>query len=264
MLVNRRTLGLMLAAGTVSPAAFGQRAAPKPPPSPQFAALAEIANALGMLRGVQREWKSINRIYYIADGSISVPGAGGRWTDYRLTRGMVEMNYAMPALRVDLTRSAGGKTERSIEVARGDAAWSETEPGIGATNAAGAAKGRRWLIYTTPHGVVRAGMEAALTDANSVTVDARGFKFTSPEGATTVALDANRRPSKVEIAIQHPTLGATTVTTDHSDYRDWEKLGVWFPARIVQTTGARKMQDLRVTEFRTNPYVIFPIPAGVG
>jgi len=120
------------------------------------------------------------------------------------------------------------------------------------------------LHDTTPHGVVRAGMEAALTDANSVTVDARGFKFTSPEGATTVGLDANRRPSKVEIAIQHPMLGATTVTTDLSDYRDWEKLGVWFPARIVQTTGARKMQDLRVTEFRTNPYVIFPIPAGVG
>ena len=264
MLVNRRTLGLMLTAGAVSPSAFAQRAAPKPPPSPQFAALAEIANALGMLRGVQREWKSVNRIYYIADGSISVPGAGNRWTDYKLTRGMIEMNYAMPALRADITRTAGGKTERSIEVARGDAAWNETAPGIGATNAAGAAKARRWLIYTTPHGVVRAAMEAALKDANSVTADAKGFRFTSPEGASTVALDANKRPSRIEIAINHPVLGATTVATDLSDYRDWEKLGVWFPARIVQTIGARKAQDLRVTEFRSNPYVIFPIPAGVG
>jgi hypothetical protein len=264
MLVNRRALSLMMAAGLASPAAFGQRAAPKPPPSPQFAALAEIANALGMLRGTQREWKSINRIYYIADGSISAPGAGGRWTDYKLTRGMIEMNYAMPALRVDLSRSVNGKTERSIEVARGDAAWNETEPGIGATNAPGAAKGRRWLIYTTTHGVVRAGMEAALKDASSVTVDAKGFKFTSPEGATTVALDANKRPSRIEIAIQHPVLGATMVASDLSDYRDWEKLGVWFPARIVQTMAGRKAQDLRVTEFRSNPYVIFPIPAGVG
>lgn len=264
MLVNRRTLGLMLAAGAASPAAFAQRSAPKPPPSPQFAALAGIANALGMLRGTQREWKSINRIYYIADGSISVPGAGGRWTDYKLARGMIEMNYVMPALRADITRTSAGKTERSIEVARGDAAWNETEPGIGATNAAGSAKARRWLIYTTPHGVVRAGMEAALKDANSVTVDVKGFKFASPEGPVTVAVDASKRPARIEIAITHPTLGATTVATDLSDYRDWEKLGVWFPARIVQTVGARKLQDLRVTEFRSNPYVIFPIPAGVG
>ena len=219
MLVNRRRLGLMLTAGIVSPAAFGQRAAPRPPPSPQFAGLAEIANSLGMLRGTQREWKSINRIYYIADGSISVPGDGGRWTDYKLTRGMIEMNYAMPALRVDTTRSANGKTERSIEVARGDAAWNETEPGIGATDAPGAAM---------------------------------------------VALDADKRPSRIEIAINHPVLGATTVATVLSDYRDWEKLGVWFPARIVQTIGTRKTQDLRVTEFRSNPYVIFPVPAGVG
>jgi hypothetical protein len=254
----------MLAAGAISPAAFAQRAAPKPPPSPQFAALAESANALGSIRGTQREWKSINRIYYIADGSIGVPGAGGRWTDYKLARGMIEMNYAIPALRSDITRSAGGKTERSIEVVRGDAAWNETAPGVGATNAPGAAKGRRWLIYTTPHGVVRAGMEAAVKDANSVTADAKGFKFTSPEGATTVALDANKRPSRIEIAIRHPVLGATTVATDLSDYRDWEKLGVWFPARIVQTIGGGKTQDLRITEFRSNPYVIFPIPKGVG
>ena len=264
MLVNRRTFGLMAIAGATSPAAFGQRAAPRPPSSPQFAALAEIANALGMIRGTQREWKSINRIYYIADGSISVPGAGGRWADYKLVRGMVEMNYAMPALRVDLARSGNNRTERSIEVVRGDAAWNETEPGIGATNAAGAAKGRRWLIYTTPHGAVRAAMEAADKNAASVTVDAKGFKFTSPEGAAAVALDANKRPSRIEIDISHSVLGATKVATDLSDYRDWEKLGVWFPARIVQTIGTRKTQDLRVTEFRSNPYVIFPIPAGVG
>lgn len=264
MLVNRRTLGLMLAAGAASPAVFAQRAAPRPPSSPQFAALAEVANALGSIRGTQREWKSINRISYIAEGSISVPGQGGRWTDYKLVRGAVEMNYVMPALRVDLTRSNGRKTDRTIEVARGDAAWNETEPGVGATNAAGAAKGRRWLIYTTPHCAVRAAMEAANKDTNSVTVDAKSFRFASPEGATTVTLDANKRPSRIEMAINHPAVGATTVATELSDYRDWEKLGVWFPARIVQTIGTRKVQDLRVREFHNNPYVIFPIPAGVG
>jgi hypothetical protein len=264
MLVNRRTFGLMAIAGATSPAASGQRAAPRPSSSPQFASLAEVANALGAIRGTQREWKSINRIYYIADGAISAPGGGGRWTDYKLTRGMVEMNYVMPALRVDITRSAGGKVDRSIEVARGDAAWNETAPGVGATNAAGAAKGRRWLIYTTPHGVVRAAMEAADKNAAGVTIDANGFKFTSPEGAATVALDAGKRPSRIEMPVTHPVLGATTVATDLSDYRDWEKLGVWFPARIVQTIGARKAQDLRVTEFRSNPYVIFPVPAGSG
>ena len=230
MLIDRRTFGLMAMAGAAAGPAFAQRQAPQPPPSPQFAALAEIANALGMLRGTQRQWKSVNRIYYIAAGSISVAGANRSWTDYRLARGMIEMNYAMPAVRVDLARAdAKGKADRTIEVARGDVAWNETAPGVGATSAPGAAAGRRWLIYTTPHGVVRAAMEAALKDPASVVIDGKGFRFPSPEGQASVSLDAGKRPSRIEIAVNHPVLGATTVATELSDYRDWEKLGIVVP-----------------------------------
>jgi hypothetical protein len=265
MLIDRRIFGLMAMAGAAAGPAFAQRQAPQPPPSPQFAALAEIANALGMLRGTQRQWKSVNRIYYIAAGSISVAGAGRSWSDYKLARGMFEMNYAMPAVRVDLARAdAKGKADRTIEVARGDVAWNETAPGVGASSAPGAAADRRWLIYTTPHGVVRAAMEAALKDPASVVIDGKGFRFPSPEGQASVSFDAAKRPSRIEIAVSHPVLGATTVATELSDYRDWEKLGVWFPARIVQTIGGRRTQDLRVSEFRTNPYVIFPVPEGLG
>jgi hypothetical protein len=265
MHLNRRTFGLMAVASAAVAPALAQRAAAKPPPSPQFAALADIANALGMLRGTQREWRSVNRIYYIASGTLSVPGANKSWTDYKLTRGMIEMNYAMPALRVDLQRTdAKGKADRSIEVARDVIAWNEVTPGVGATRAQGAAPGRTWLIYTTPHGVVRAAMEQALKDPASVVTDAKGFRFPSPAGQASVTLDTNKRPARIEIAINHPTLGATTVATDLSDYRDWEKLGMLFPARIVQTAGGRKLQDLRVSEYRTNPYVIFPVPEGLG
>ena len=78
-----------------------------------------------------------------------------------------------------------------------------------------------------------------------------------------VTLGADNRPEKVESSIKHPTLGETTVEINYSGYRDFEHYGVFFPTHIVEKLGGRPVFDLTVTEFHTNPYIVFPVPATI-
>jgi hypothetical protein len=178
------------------------------------------------------------------------------------------MSFAQHALRSDLTLQQGSAMPtRAIEVARENAAWNETEPGVGATPQPGQAKARLWQIYATPHGAVRAAMEAYVKDNASLRVAGSGqtktFDVTSPAGPLRIVTDASDKPVRTELTIQHPQLGQAKVVTEFSDYRDWENLGVWFPARIRQSINGAASADYTVSEFRTNPYVIFPYPPGL-
>lgn len=259
------TAGIALALTCAASAQEGARSqAAQPPPSPQLEAVTDIADALGMIRGVQREWKSVNRVYFVASGTLTSPDK----TASKLSRGFIEMSFAQHALRKDMTLQRGrAAPARTIEVAREDVAWNETEPGLGATAAPGQAKARVWEIYTTPHGAVRAAMEALVKDPAAVKLVTTGgtktFDFISPAGPLRITSDASNRPSRTELTIQHPQLGQARVVTEYSDYRDWEKLGVWFPTRIRQTINGSPSADLTVSEYRTNPYVIFPYPPGM-
>lgn len=256
MPITRRAMVAGALAGAATARAFAQPTTQaRPAPGAELDAITDVADALGMIRGTGRNWKSVNRIYLIADGTIApAPGQPAQ----RLTRGFIEMSFTLPAIRSDLTLLKS----RSIEVARGETAWNETEPGIGATAATGQANARLWRIYTVPHGAVRAAMEAFVRDPASLKFTKSGnvstFDVVSPAGPLRIIADAKNRPTRTELK-----LGDATIVTDLTDYRDWEKLGVWFPARIRQTAGGAVVADLTVSEYRTNPYAIFPYPPGM-
>jgi hypothetical protein len=252
-----------LACALAAPAFAQEGARPqaaKPPPSPELDAITDVADALGMIRGTQREWKSVNRIYFIASGTLA-PGLGK--APQKLSRGFIEMSFAQHAIRSDLTTQQG----RTVQVAREGVAWNETSPGAGATAAPGEAAARIWQNYATPHGAVRAAMEAFVKDRTSIKLASSGgvktFDVVSPAGPLRIVTDARNRPTRTELTVQKPGGGAARIVTEFSDYRDWEKLGVWFPARIRQTADGAAYADLTVSEYRTNPYVIFPWPPGM-
>jgi hypothetical protein len=234
--------------------------AARPQPSPELNAITDVADALGMIRGTQREWKSVNRIYFVASGSLA-PELGK--APQKVSRGFIEMSFAQHAIRADVTTAQG----RSVTVAREGVAWNETSPGIGAKAAPGEAANRLWQNYTTPHGAVRAAMEAFVKDKASLKLSTSGqvktFDFVSPAGPLRILADAKNRPMRTELTVQRPGGGSAKVVTEFSDYRDWEKLGVWFPARIRQSMDGAAHADLTISEFRTNPYVIFPYPPGM-
>ena len=164
---------------------------------------------------------------------------------------------------------AKGKTERRILVAAGDQAWNEVTPGGNATPAKDTLSDRMLHLWTTPHGLIWAALTPDGKDiAKGVTLSQEAGKMvlTIPLNGVPakVTLDADNRPAKVEAQIKHPVLGNTSLEIDYSDYRDFERAyWVYFPAHIVEKLGGKIVQDLTVTNFHTNPYVVFPVPSNV-
>lgn len=243
-----------------------------PPTAPSLAqdagtgaTIEAAAEALGMVRGVQRRMDSINTVEFSGTGTMRVPDSDGRWTRYEVTNATIGMSYFISAMRWDVTRTAAdGSEQRTIHVVRGDRAWDEKEPGVDATPVIGRATEQRRQIWLSPHGIIRAAVEAEAARPGSVTVGKRGNATTltvevdgTPVAAT---LDQDHRPARVEMMIEHPALGRTLLTAAYTDYVDWQLLDVYFPSRIVQTLGEQTTLDLTISEFFQNPYVVFPTP----
>ena len=88
--------------------------------------LYNVANALGMLRGVQEE-DSVMSIEFWGSGTMV---DGGR--EYGITKYYGTLGYDFPGMRVELERTAGGAApQREIQVVSGTYAWNEDKPGAG-------------------------------------------------------------------------------------------------------------------------------------
>src|SRR5688572_5319778 len=139
---------------SVSPRAQQRTALPDNPADVK-ALVFELANSMGMLRGLQQE-DSIITLEHWAKGTATVGQQRFDLPEYRLS-----INYAVPGMRVDLTRvGPNGQKQRQIEVVSGAVAWNETERGRNATAARDKVKERVVHLWTTPMGVVKAARAA--------------------------------------------------------------------------------------------------------
>ena len=259
-LVRHLVAGVALAAAGASIAASQPIAVERPisERTPFDAAV----NALGMERGIQRTQRSINTIFYVAHGALRLARAGETPRVRTVSGVTVSISYHLPAIRVDAEWVDGGDSVRVVQVARGDLAWDETSPGVGASSTADEVAARLEHVWLTPHGALRAMVEARATQKEAVTVSREG-------GVVVLTMNWHGAPLRVELdGDQRPerlvwSKGAQEVEVKYSDYHDWEILDVYFPRRIVQTVGGDVTLDLTVTDFRSNPYVVFPEPASL-
>lgn len=216
-------------------------------------AFTEAANALGMVRGLQRSLTVVNMFEYTAGGTMAdVNGAPG--TVRRITAGY---DYVIPAARVDIEMLApDGSVHRGIQVGAGKLSWDESTPGIylrpGATSAADRLK-QIWLL---PHGLILAGANALdkvkLAERNGQ----KEFRVPLPDGGEALGLVGDKNlMTHVEFKA-----GPQVFAADYADYKDFQDYGVMFPSRIVQKIDGRVVADLTVTEALANPYLIFPPP----
>ena len=229
------------------------------------ATIEAAADALGMVRTVQRRMDSINTVEFSGTGTLRVPETARRWTEHEILSATIGMSYYIPAMRWDMTViSSDGSEQRTIHVVREDRAWNEEEPGVNPTPVSGRTAARLRQIWLTPHGIIRAAVEAEAARPGSVSVGSAGGKTTitvEVDGTPmTATLNDDNRPERVELMIDHPVLGPTQLAASYSGYMDWPILDVYFPSRIVHTLGDEVSLDLTVTEFFQNPYVVFPTP----
>jgi hypothetical protein len=245
-------LGLLGSAASAQTQTVARTKSPRAP-------LEAAANALGMERGVRRELTSINAIFFTGTGSMRVTDRG-KATD-RNVSAVIGMSYFIPAIRSDITwQNPKGEPQRLIEVANAERAWNESEPGLGATSTQETAAERLIQVWLTPQGALRAMVDARAKDPNAVTisqVEGRAQLAMSFQGGPLeVWLDTEQRPAQLRWQRKGQALEVS-----FTDYKDWELLDVFFPQHIVQRIDGRVVMDLAVTDFRSNPYVVFPIPA---
>jgi hypothetical protein len=270
-----------IAGALTAPSARGQDAA---------TVIKNAEYAMGMIRGPQRI-DAINTLEYLGTGSIYTArpanGPGGARPEFKATY-HASISYAVPAMRVDVTRSnpdgvvqgGGGPPlaapQRQIQVVSGKFAWNESVPGAGfipgstATPTPDAVNDRLLQLWTTPFGVLKMAVKAGAAAKASMEGGATVITFPlsgALEGITVkVTLNAKKQPERVETRTSNPALVKMATETTYSDYKDLSEIttDVPFPSHIIQKQGDSPVLDLTITKADTNnPYVVFPVPDNV-
>src|SRR5262245_58769769 len=220
------------------------------------ATLTAAANALGMVRGLERSLTIVNMFEYTAKGTMAGTMADAAGATSEVNRITAAYDYVIPAARVDIERASSGGPQRTIEVASGALAWDEATPGIYLRPAGTSAPERLKLIWHLPHGVILAAAKAPDKVSVAEKDGARELTVPLPTGTEAKArIDAANLMTRVEMRI-----GAQAFTGEYADYKDFQGYGVMFPTRIVQKVDGRTIADLTVSEALANPYMIFPPP----
>ena len=270
-------IAVVVTVGTVIlPARAQQRTASPDSPADVKALVFDLANSMGMLRALQQE-DSIITLEHWAKGTMTVGQQRFDLPEYRLS-----INYAVPGMRVDLTRMGpNGQKQRQIEVVSGAAAWNEGDRGRNATAARDRVKERLVHLWTTPMGVVKAaraaGAKATVRNAGGAMV--LSFPLPAPADDVTVSATVRKDASLMvpdEAALKSlvgtyiarvETVGAVATDTTYGEYGDWNwadyQADILLPRRIVRKQGDMTL-ELTTTNTNTyNPYVVMPVPENV-
>ena len=253
-----------------------QRATSPANPTDVKGLIFELANSMGMLRGLQQE-DSILTLEHWAKGTMTVGGQKYDLPEYRMS-----INYAVPGMRVDYRRQAGGgQAQRMIEVVAASSAWNETDRGKGATAARDRVKERLVQLWTTPMGVVKA---ATLAGAKTTVKNAGGsmvLSFPLPAPADDVMVNATLRrdnslmvpdPAALKTLVgtyisRVETTGGVVSDTTYVDYGDWNwddyQADILLPRRMTRKQGDMSLELMTVNTNTYNPYVIMPVPDNV-
>ena len=231
----------------------------------------EVAESIGMGRGKVMGVKNVIGVQFRADGTMA-DGTGMA----KLANAEFHIAYYLPAMRMFLNGTkANGQPLKEIRVFADQYAWNEAQEGQGAAAAMNTLADRMPLIKLTPFGAVWSVIEAEGHTVVSKTADGKTvLTGTSP-------YDGIETSVTVEDSRQHPKLGpyeptelirlpvAVTVKANghtfgatFADYRGDLEPNVWmiFPTTIKWTLDGKPLADLKVTFFRSNPYIVFPIP----
>jgi hypothetical protein len=270
-------VAMAIVAGTLSiPARAAQPAAGQENSADVKALVFELANSMGMLRGLQQE-DSILTLEQWAKGTLTVGPQRFDVAEYRLS-----VNYAVPGMRVDLRRQLpGGRPQRQIEVVSGTAAWNETDRGANATASRDRLKERLAYLWTTPLGVVKAaraaGARATVKNAGGSAV--LSFPLPAPADDVTVTATVSKDPGVVvpddaslktlvgTYIVRVETSGAITSETTYAEYGDWNwndyQADIMLPRRVVRKQGDTTLELMTTNTNTYNPYVVMPVPENI-
>ena len=231
----------------------------------------EVALSIGMGRNSLLGVKNVIGAMFRVDGTLA-DGAGMA----KLAGAEFQMAYYIPAMRAILKGTkANGQPLNEIRVFADQYAWNETQEGRGATAAMNTLNDRLPLIKLTPFGAMWSVIEAEGHTVVSKAADGKTvLTGTSPYDGIEVAITVEDSRQHVKLGPYDPTelirlpVAVTAKANGHTwgatfaNYRGDLEPNVWmiFPTQIKWTLDGKPLADLQVTFFRSNPYIVFPIP----
>ena len=231
----------------------------------------KAAEDVGMGRNALLGVKNVIGIMFTADGTMA-DGAGMA----TLNQAEFHMAYYLPAMRMFLNGTqADGTPMNEIRVFADEYAWDEAEEGRDATPAMDDLNERAPLLKLTPFGALWSVIEAeghtTVTTVNGRTVLTGTSPYDGIEVSVTLEDQHNTLTSYTETDTMSLPVEVTAKVNGHvygatfTDYRDtWEpEYWVVFPSRITWSLDGQPLADLTVTAFKSNPYVVFPVPEAV-
>ena len=154
----------------------------------------------------------------------------------------------------------GAGEQRTTVLMRDNLAWNLAGPAPVAAPVA--IHARIHDLWTSPHGVIKAALKNKAS-SHSHNDGGRALTAISFEQAgyfkATAMINAEGLVERVESMLPHPVLGDTVVTTQYSDYKDFN--GVKFPMRIRQSMARSEVLDLAVSEVEVNAAANIEVPA---
>jgi glyoxylase-like metal-dependent hydrolase (beta-lactamase superfamily II) len=159
--------------------------------------------------------------------------------------------------------------QRQIWMLSGKYAWNVTgdraTPGGAERDGRPAVDGRMAQLWLTPHGFIKAAMEAS--HATSTTESVRGSKktvvsFTTPTGVRlTGTLNDQNLVERIETWLDNPFLGDVMFEAVFMNYKDFG--GVKFPTHILQREAGYPVLDVTITDVKPNATVNIQVPANI-
>jgi len=237
-------------------------------------AVETAAEVLGMVRGVQRSTTSLNIVEVVASGTMAERAADGTWHDYNVTRLTEQVDFVIPAARLDVVRSAPtGRPQRWIQVVAGMQAWDEEKPGINGTPVTGVIADRNRMIWLIPQGAMWGALRAVDKREDVQLANERGrlaISYTLNNEPIKLVLGADLLPERAQIQARSGVYANTLLEATYSEYKDFsgtpQNPKGWLapcPSRITYAAGGRRIRQLTVSDCNIDPYVIFPLPANV-
>ena len=216
--------------------------------------LRQAANAMGNVRSIQYSGTGNNGNF---GQSIS---SGADWPKREVTTYTMSINYEQKSSseKIVFAQEVFGGRQQNAEV-NGDKAW--TMGPNGPVPQLADAEERQLQIWMTPHGFIKAGLEA-----NDTRIDAAAADITfTVLGKYKLSGVVNDRHEvvRVETTEANPVLGDMPVVVTYSGYKDFNFNGMPFPAQIEQRRGGFPTWELKVTNVRTNLPADLPIPESI-
>src|SRR5947207_622686 len=231
----------------------------------------EVAESIGMGRGKVMTVKSVIGVQFRADGTMA-DGNGMA----KLANTEFQLAYYIPAGRAILKGTrANGQPLNEVHVFADRYVWNEAQEGRGATAAMDTLNDRLPILKLTPFGAMWSVIDAEAHTVVSRTPDGKTvLTGTSPHDGIEVAVtveDSRNHPKlgpydpteliRLPVAVTAKWNGHTYGAT-FADYRGDLEPNVWmiFPTTLKWTIDGKPLAELKVTFFRSNPYIVFPIP----